>query len=811
MLQVPVVTAGELKLWYSQPAARWEEALPIGNGRLGAMVFGGITNEHLQLNEDTLTSNEPGYRDLPIDIRTGFSEVTNLIAQRKFAEADKYVTEKWLGRSWACYQPLGDLYLDFPHASAVQNYQRELNLAEGLCRVSYECAGVTYRRELFASHPDQLIVIRLTASQPDSLNLRVRFDSIHSNATISVQGNIVSLHGQVPGFVLRRTLDWVEKKGDTWKYPEVWDKNGQRLPHANPVLYGKDIQGKGSFFAARVQVDLTGGKLAADQGQVVITGADEVVLRYAAASSYNGFQKSPSLDGVDPLKQTDAYLKAARKSNAGELLARHTRDYRSLFERVTLDVGDCAEFSKLPTPERIKQFASGKDPAFAALYFQFGRYLLISGSRPGSQPLNLQGIWNREVIPPWASGYTININTEMNYWPAEPANLSDCTEPLLRMIKELAVNGAKVAKEMYHARGWVAHHNTTLWRCAGPVDNAAVASFWPMGSGWLCQHLYEHYRFTGDKAFLSQEAYPLMKGACDFYLDWLVQNAQGQWLTPVSTSPENTFTYLDETGKKQKSSVSAGATMDMAIIRDLFQNTLDAAKLLNVDKDFQSVLGDRLKNLLPFKVGKRGQLQEWSDDFDESDPVHRHVSHLFALHPGRQISLRATPELAAAAHRSLELRTDGGTGWSKAWKINFWARLEDGDHAFKMLSELVTKSTLPNLFDTCPPFQIDGNFGGSAGIVEMLLQSHMVEGESSLVHLLPALPSTWASGSVTGLRARGGCEIGLTWKEGKLKTATLRSVHGATCQVRYGNIQKAFTIKPGQSLELDGQLSAILR
>ncbi|MBI5385189.1 MAG: glycoside hydrolase family 95 protein [Verrucomicrobia bacterium] len=772
-------------LWYRHPAAKWEEANPIGNGRLGAMIFGGVTNEHLSLNENTLYSGYPGYRDVRLKIADDFATITNLIAGRQFAEAERIVNEKWLGAAQACYQPLGDLYLDFAPSANATNYVRELDLATAVCRVRYQADGVNYTREIFASHPDEVIAIRLTADKPGSLNFRVRLDSPHPTATTKANAGEqkLTMAGQVPGFVLRRDLNTVEKKKETWKYPQVWDEKGNRRPDAKTVIY----DGKGLFFDARLKLETKGGKVSSETNSLVVAGADEVILVFTAASSFNGFNKSPTREGVDAGAKAEQWLQAAARLRFAELLARHTRDYRTLFDRVSLDLGAPTEQSKLPTDERIKKFSSGEDAGFAAVYFQFGRYLLISGSRSGGQPLNLQGLWNQQIIPPWASAYTININTEMNYWPAEPANLPECAEPLLRMIRELAVDGARVAREVYGRRGWVAHHNTTIWRDAQPVDGAAQAAFWPMAAGWFCQHLYEHYLFSGDRQFL-REAYPLMKGACEFYLDWLVDDGQGRLVTPVSTSPENNFSYADESGKKQRASVSSGCTMDLAIIRDLFGNTLRAAEVLGTDADFRATIKTTLAKLLPYQIGAQGRLQEWQEDFADAELAHRHVSHLFALHPSAQITVRNTPELAAAAKRTLELRGDGGTGWSKAWKVNFWARLEDGDHAFKMLSELISKSTLPNMFDTHPPFQIDGNFGGTAGICEMLLQSHVRESEISNlqfeIELLPALPKAWPSGSVRGLRARGNVTVDITWKDGKLVSYRLASPEPRPVKVR---------------------------
>jgi alpha-L-fucosidase 2 len=797
--------AEPLVLWYDKPAAKWDEALPLGNGRLGAMVFGGVTNEHLQLNECTLVSGYPGYRTLPLDVRKDFATITNLIATRQFAEADRMVTEKWLGGAWACYQPLGDLEFSFAHSGKVESYCRELDISRSLLRVSYACAGTTFTREVFASQPDEVIALRFAADKPGQLNFGIRLTSPHTTAVTRASSGQLAMHGQLPGRVLRRTFDWVEKKHDTWKYPDLWDKDGQRKPGASQIVYN----GKGLFFDARLSVQLKGGKVSATEDVLTITGADEAVILFTAASSYNGFDKDPVHEGVDAGRKADAFLSAAQQKNFDELCARHIADYRGLFDRVALKLGGGE--SKLPTDERLKALKrGGVDTGLEELYFQFARYLMISGSRPGGQPLNLQGIWNKDIIPPWACQYTININTEMNYWPVELCNLSECAEPLVRMVRELAVDGRRVAREMYHCRGWVAHHNTTLWRDAQPVDNAAVCSYWPMGGAWLCQNLYDHFAFTGDRALLA-EAYPLLKGACEFYLDWLVTDARGHLVTPVSTSPENSFTYAGAQGQPQRASVAAGSAMDMAIIRQLFTDTLRSAELLATDAGFQAELKAALGKLRPYQIGSKGQLLEWQEEFTEPEPKHRHISHLYGLHPGSQIS-PATPELFAAAKRSLELRGDGGTGWSKAWKINFWARLLDGEHAHKMLRELLAQSTHPNLLDVCPPFQIDGNFGGCAGIAEMLMQSReegtRVEGRGTrgggrgadsagltrpstldprhapLIVLLPALPGAWPDGAVRGLRARGGFTVDIEWKNGKVTNYRIASAEPREVSVR---------------------------
>jgi alpha-L-fucosidase 2 len=800
-------TEYDVKLWYDKPATDWYEALPIGNGTLGAMVFGGIKTEQLQLNENTLYSGEPGQRHVEIDITKSLEKVKNLIKTGDLEQVNKIVGDEWIGRAQPCYQPFGNLFIEFDHPENVQNYKRELDISEAICRTSYSVDEIEYQRETFASFPDQVIVTHLTSNSKGKISCKIDLQGAHPTASSSIENDVIVMNGQAPALALRRTIQKVQDWGQEWMYPELFDEDGQPIPDTETIMYGDKLNGQGTFYQGRVGVVLTGGSLKVEGNKLVISNADDVKVILSGDTSYNGFDKSPSKEGVDPSIVASANLKNAIDKSYKGLKNDHLEDYKKLFDRVHFSLGEITEQSKLPTNKRLELFSKGSDPSLSALFMQHARYLTIAVSRPGGQPINLQGMWNDLIIPPWASGYTMNINTEIYYWMTEAANLSECAEPIHRFIKELSVDGAKHARESFGYTGWAAHHNTTIWRCAQPVDNA-YCSFWPMAGGWLNQQIWTHYRYTNDKAFL-KENWPVMKGAAQFLNDWLVLSDKGYYTTPIGSSPEHG--YFPE-GADYRTPFSEGATMDIMIIKELFNNCIAASEILQVDDEFAQELSSKVNNLQPYQIGSSGQLLEWDNEYKEIDPQHRHISHLYALSPGYEITKEKTPELFDAAKRTLEIRGDEATGWSMAWKACCWARLKDGNHAYKIINNLFVPGgrrkagLLPSLLASCPPFNIDGNYGAGAGIIEMLLQSHeskSVDGEEvPIIELLPALPDVWKKGEISGLRAANGFEVDIKWDEGKLLSATIKSLNGAPGLARYNGKDVILNLKKGEILQL---------
>lgn len=741
----------DMQLFYESPAKEWTEALPIGNGSLGAMIFGGVSEEHIQFNEETLWRGEP-HNYANKGAGSYLSEIRELLSEGKQRDAQNLAQNKFMSDplKQVHYQPFGDLYIAFNGHENYTNYKRTLDLEQAISKISYNVNGVDYKREVFSSFPDQIIAVNLTASKSKTLNFDLWLDTIHEEKNVETSTNTQTLKVQVKEGALRGV--------------------------------------------ATLKVN-TNGEITVVDGKLQISDASKATIYLSAATNYVNFE--------DVSGNPDEIVKDVMSSVASckykKVRKNHISDYQNLYNRFDIDFGDNGK-SKNETDQRIFDFSKNpNDPQLVALYVQYARYLLISSSRPGTKPANLQGIWNDKIKPPWFSSYTTNINLEMNYWPVEIANLSECHEPLFDFIRDLSVTGKKVAKEHYNSEGWIVHHNVDIWRGAAPV-NASHHGIWLGGGAWLSTHIWEHYLFTLDKDFLKKN-YPLIRDAALFYSQCLYKDPNtGYLISSPSNSPEI-------------GGLVAGPTMDHQLIRALFKSTIEASKVLGVDQEFSDKLNAMLPKIAPNKIGKHGQLQEWMEDRDDPENHHRHVSHLWAVYPGNEINYEETPDFMEAAKQSLEYRGDNGTGWSLAWKINFWSRFKDGNHAYKLVHKLLSPAekpdgkvgggSYPNLFDAHPPFQIDGNFGGASGILEMLIQSHLDK-----IELLPALPTALPEGSVSGIVARGGFELSFKWENSILTEVEVVSNKGTICKLSYNNLNIVFDTKSGKKYKFDANLQA---
>ena len=747
--------SNNLKLWYTKPALKWTEALPIGNGRLGAMIFGGVENDRIQFNEETLWNGGPtDYAHKGAWQYLG--PIRQLLFDGKQKEAEELGMKEFMGTPMRqrTYQAFGDLYLKFPNQTSFTGYHRELDLKNAIHRVSYQSGGVNYTREYLSSNPDQVIAIRLTADQKKALNFTLGFDALHLSKSSVAEGNSLTLKVQV--------------------------KDG--------VLFG----------VASLRV-ISDGKVVVSGNQLSVSGAKNATIYLAAATNYLNYK---DVSG-NPGQKAAQILAKTETRKYEQVRGAHLADYQKLFNRFDIQFSE-NERVNLPTNERIIAFSKeANDPQLLALYIQYGRYLLISSSRPGTQPANLQGIWNDQLAPAWDSKWTVNINTEMNYWPAEIANLAECQEPLYSLIADCAETGKTVAKEHYNATGWVLHHNTDIWRGSAPI-NASNHGIWVTGGAWLSRHMWEHYQFSQDKDFLASRAYPIMKGAAEFFTQFLIKDPKtGYLISTPSNSPEN-------------GGLVAGPTMDHQIIRALFRSCIEASEILGTDQAFAKQLKEMMPKIAPNQIGKHGQLQEWMEDKDDPTNKHRHVSHLWAVYPGNEINFKDSPDLMKAARQSLIYRGDDGTGWSLAWKINFWARFLDGNHAYDMVKLLFRPvqiddvvytgggGSYTNLFDAHPPFQIDGNFGAPAGMIELLVQSQLDE-----IAILPALPDALLSGKITGVCARGGFELTFNWKAGQLQKLEVLSKAGQKCKLKYGEKVIGLVTEKGKTYTFDGNLKRL--